>query len=489
MLPFIAINSEWRQIGLPVLYNTLYFREIGYISCNVDLHTSLGYRLLVRNVVVCSQSHSNQYSGIPNSLVWYMLNLLDISINDNESPPTLAYVVDAMPKALEKFVDMFPNVSSVCLGFKGSKDAAVLFSTSLVKKIQHQLISLHYGLPKLLDISFYPPQLTSFSCDFKCMSASQLPKINPYFLEDLYITNPPIDFPLLFTREPNSSSSVKFPNLKKLTLVCKLGYSGEMAESKEQAQGFDLQFPNLRLLGLVVNESSTALAFKLKTLPDHLRKVVLTGTNSAICQFGGKITANSIGHVKIHVHDVFEGDTKDFFKVTNRLLDQTKIAHEDAAMQITCSTEYEIDFEPANWKDISKLELVDPRFWYCGYLLQNLPSVKYFSIIYNSRNLSAIVLKSTRDNSSELNDKILECLSINNRTIHDSTEYIKSISMRLMKSLWNLKKVYISDYEASAVYSAFEDVRSKYPHFKNIKLKFSFNSFKQYPETLKWGCS
>lgn len=471
-LPLIAINSAWRQVGLPILYGTLFFNSTPSDPSNIHLYTTKAYKSLVKCVEIQPSRYVNHIFGLPTLLFNYIANLSGLLINNQEPTPSIDSVMDAMPRTLEKLSKMFSNVNAVDLKFPGSDSTTAQFSTSLVEHFRHRLVSLSYKWPGLLDLSFLPPQLTSLHCNFQCKPASQMPKINPHPLKYLYITNPPQDFPLLFTREPDSSILVKFPNLRKLSLICEKVYAEETADSVAQAQKLELHFPKLWLLKLVVGEGNTAFAFNPKTLPAHLEILDIAGTNSAICRLGRELPARSIGHIRLVVDKVFEEDIEDFFNVSNRLLGQTNITHRSGDVKLFCCTErYDMQLSEVKWKDLSKLELVDPRFWYCVYLLDRLPSVKYFSVIYNDRDLRLLCLEENSEGFPVLNRSQLEYLSIDNSIVGDSVEYIVGMSIRLMRSLINLKLVYISKDEASAVWTEFHKERYQYDHYDNIEIR------------------
>lgn len=383
MLPFIAINSKWRQIGLPILYGTLIFGVDYYDnSSNAGLYTNKAYRRLAKSIVIHTDYDYDKFGNMSRSLCYFLLKLHGYSEEDVDSSITLEDIMDVLHDCLGKFTDMFPNISSIEFDFKFPDNPAFEVAQYLVKSFWYQLVSLKYHRVKLLSAEFLPSNLTCIHCNFYERTAQQLPKINPLPLKELCIKNPPRDFPLLFNSKTRNNS-VTFPNLGKLLLVNGYEYSMGMSESEEQAHKIELHFPKLKYLGIVIKRGSATFAFNPKTIPDYLDKLVLGGKKSAICRYGKDLPVKAIGYIRIHADKVFEGCTEEFFRVTNYLLDQTDINHNVAEVKVDCSSEEDLDLGQVQWKDISKLELQGPQANHCQCWLQKVLPTKKFYVTYS----------------------------------------------------------------------------------------------------------
>lgn len=466
-LPLLAICSKWRQVGLPVIYDTLFFcaerdAEIG----NGDLYTNSVYRALVNNVIIPNDAGSRKYSTVPSSLVEYLKGLSGLS--SNGSSMSIEAFKDIMPEALDAFAVEFPNINSINFGLIGTAILPIKLSTQLVEIFRHQLISLEYRFSYLLDLAYLPNQLTCLHCSLDGMPAGCLPKINPTPLKDLWIENCPDDFPLLFSRQPYSEDVV-FPNLRELYLNAWMRYPKDLSESGQHAQTLRLHFPNLKYLGFVVEKGSIAFAINPASLPDHLERLELHGDKSVICQFGN-LPLKSIGHIKIIARNMFVGDTEDFFRVTNSLLSGREIAHDVAEVKMSNPSGFGADFEQVRWCNISKLEIIDPRYCHCFSWLKNVPSIRCYIITYTKRTFGVVSEPDTFQLYPSLKFCKVERLVINNQTACSAPNYLAALSIDLMRSLRSLKKVYISEPGASKVWIQLHKEKKKYPHFKNIEV-------------------
>lgn len=470
-LPFLAICGRWRQVGLPMFYGTLTLASARTITCAIELYTNKAYKKLVKRVVIGSSRYYDSYGGVACSLAQY-ISRLSGSFED-KLVSSFAKVMSRIVKSLEVFATEFPNINSLVFDIDDGKSLAVQLATSLVGKYEHQLVSLVYECPKIMDIDYFPVQITRLHCNLHGKPASELPKINPIMLKDLNIKNPPKDFSQLFTYKPGSEGIV-FPNLRNLLLSCNKKYSEEEVESPELL----LHFPKLQYLKIEATKRPTAFEFYPETMPKHLESLVIVSKKAAIFDLG-YLPVDSIGHICIQADKLFDGDNEnegdeenDFIRVTDYLLDGANITHTTSEITVECPKEHFSESVLVKWTNITKLELIDPRASHCIFWILRVPVLKELCITYKERSLEGLWLHNFQEIYPEMSESMVEYLCIDSRPSDNASEYVGDLSIRLMRSLKNLKQVCISKKEATVSCLAFQMDRHKYPHFDNIELRY-----------------
>lgn len=386
ILPFLAVCRQWRYLGLPVIYKTMYIEpdyqwdnsQNGYF-CRASSNTALlvddKHRELVKELKIVWESNdiieninslmdtlgmgiTKWPQNIEKHLVYDTRFVQDPSNEDFKTYKLNDWLFGEMSLIIENFKMTFPNIQSLTIELTGGSGVATQFTTKLVEVYFDQLTKLYHNVYSHLELPNFPPNLTHLSYKCQPLSFLPIPKINTEPLKVLIWH----DFPNNFSWK-NTCNSLVFPQLKRLEAKSADKDSQAVLEERAQVLGIQLEPPVSQPEELVLPVVDS-LCIDYWGVRDACLHVTKISQQLSYFNFVGRVDKlecfsrlplKSIDYISIDL-DTEIKDMSEFYRITNSLFGKS-INNSGDCFFVYDRGDLAVDFNMLKWENVNNLQM------------------------------------------------------------------------------------------------------------------------------------